>query len=122
MCMRSGLWLFEQYCKCISNGNCSKQQWEIIAEGYTEEGVSYTVFQNKTLDTGSTPYLMDHQKISCTVNFDGNIVPPSTWYLVTQINSTTYKGTLKLTSYYFDNFLGSKKTIALYSGTVYGTL
>ncbi len=89
-----------------------------FSEGYTESGVHYTAFQIIQPDGLISPYLIDFKKVSCNVTFDGNIVPPETWYFTPKYGNITYRGTLYLKSYSFDNFFWSKKTTARYSGTV----
>lgn len=86
-----------------------------IADGYTEGGTYYTVYEVDTEYPSTSTYATTKSVVvSRKLVFAGKIVPPSTKEYVESINDIVYVGTLKLASFTFED----DSTIALYTGTL----
>lgn len=83
---------------------------EFIANGYTEAGVYYEVYGEKTITRSSEELV-----IKRTVVYDGMMKPSSTLFWQENINGEMYSGTLQLIEFSFNN----GTTTAVYQGTVY---
>lgn len=107
-----------------ANASSTLHNRVIIAEGYTEDGIHYTVYldNNNINKPGIVPCIVVSKQMSIWVRYEGNIIPSSTFYLnVYDTDYNTYmSGTLFLERYFFDNFFGDKRTQALYSGYIVG--
>ena len=86
-----------------------------LTEGYTTEGIHYTIYD---VPMSATPTTMSLQRAATQlyvvrqIHFDGYIRPQNSWFFAEQINGHIYTGTLSLTDYK----LISNKTIATYKG------
>jgi len=84
-----------------------------ISSGYTEDGVYYEVYGEEITANPNTRLSIEIER---TVVFTGRIFPPQTLDWVEIIGLYEYKGTLNLTSFYYD--AANNKTTGIYSGIV----
>ena len=88
---------------------------QYLTEGYTAEGIHYTIYD---VPTSASPTVMSLQRAATQmyvvreIRFDGNVQPPKTWYFAERIGEHIYAGTLSLSS---DQVIYNK-TIATYKG------
>lgn len=86
-----------------------------LTEGYTSEGIHYTIYDVQPSVASTTICLQraaTQLQVTRQIHFDGDIIPPKTWYFAERINGYIYAGTLSLNS--IQIIYG--KTIATYKG------
>lgn len=93
-------------------------QRELIGTGVNENGISYEIYLIDNDDNLAQINFPHHKLFTIQVLFTGNVTPPQYWNCTISEENISYAGTLKLNSYEFDNFFGSKTTVAEYSGTL----
>ncbi len=86
-----------------------------IYTGYTEDGIYYEVYEEAAYDNHAVIF-SDEIRITRTVEYNGNIVPPRSFAYSETIKGTPYSGTLSIKSYKYNRNTG--KTIAKYSGVI----
>lgn len=104
------------------------EQLSYITEGYTEDGIRYTIYEIITPindGNGFTPFIVVSKLKTYKISFEGHITPPKT-FIYEQYESdrkTTMKGTLNLQSYTHDIWpYFPKSTNATYKGYIFGHL
>lgn len=86
-----------------------------LTEGYTAEGIHYTIYDVQPSVTHSTMSLQraaTQMYVVREIHFEGNVQPPKTWYFAERIGEHIYVGTLSLS---IDQVIYGK-TIATYKG------
>ncbi|HBY71071.1 MAG TPA: hypothetical protein DEG06_02405 [Lachnospiraceae bacterium] len=99
-------------------------QKTVISEGYTEDGIHYTIYLSNNKDNFDvTPNIVVSKEITVDIQFDGKIIPPNTWNIsyYDEDLRTNMSGTLYLENWYSENFFGWT-TYATYSGSVVGRI
>jgi len=93
---------------------------KIIEEGYTEDGIFYTVYCDVSVSNGISPRIVVSQKMTVTVVYSGYVTPPLYYYFNSYVDAynTTMKGTLVRGLTVQSN----NQTRTTYSGTVTGTI
>lgn len=89
-----------------------------LTEGYTTEGIHYTIYDipsSANLTTMNLQRSATQMYVVREIRFDGNIQPPHTWYIAERIGECIYAGTLYLKG---DQVIYGK-TIATYKGYLY---
>ena len=95
----------------------ASQTRHILYEGYTDEGVHYTVYaendtKSQSVQTYSPSY---YQYVERQIYFDGIVTPPQTMYFDEYIHGYRYAGSLTLYSISCQN----NRTLAEYHGKLY---
>ena len=95
----------------------ASQMRHILYEGYTDEGIHYTVYakefsQDRSTQTFATNY---YQYVERQIYFDGIVTPPQTMYFDEYIHGYRYAGNLTLYSISCQN----NRTLAEYHGKLY---
>ncbi len=84
---------------------------QYLQEGYTEDGIHYTIYGDSTI----MPMSSSSYNVTRTYIFDEIIVPVKARYYSEKKGGIYYGGTIYLISVQYE----SGKTIAVYSGTLY---
>lgn len=97
---------------------------KLIEEGYTEDGIKYTVHEIVSIETGISSRIAVSKKVTLVVTFDGKVTPQS-YYSYNQYDSSYkiyMKGSLPRTFYEHIYLPFRWTTRTVYSGTVHGNI
>jgi len=90
----------------------AQSQHDYINEGYTTDGMYYTVYEIETLNT--TRAVGDTVEVTRQFVYGGIYQPPLTQVYTEKVGAITYTGTLKLAYFYHEN----GHTYGVYRGTL----
>lgn len=91
----------------------------LLSQGYTEEGVHYSVYLNDAKSNSEVrPNGLINKQYTVDLQYEGNIKPPDSIPWEYNEGSIVWSGTLYLKNYYSEYFFGWT-TYATYSGLVY---
>lgn len=91
----------------------AQEQGTYIGEGYTTEGIHYTIYEIETAETSSRA-IGDKLDVVRQFIFEGIVIPPKNQQHVERIGTITYVGTITLYAFSFED----GNTIATYEGTL----
>ena len=95
----------------LSQSTCAMDQ-PPLTTGYNDTGIYYEVYELETSFAITTYATASSVVVSRQFKFQGMIVPPKTQEYVEVIRGTTYRGTIKLASFTYEN----GNTLAHYTG------
>lgn len=85
----------------------------LLGSGYTEDGVYYEVYGERIT---TNPNARLNIEVERTVVYDGKVMPLQTISWVEDIGGYEFRGTLTLSSFYYD--AATDKTTGIYVGTI----
>lgn len=91
----------------------AQEQSTYIGEGYTVDGIHYTIYEIETKEASSRA-IGDKLDVVRQFIFEGIAIPPKTMQHVERIGTITYVGTITLYAFSFED----GNTIATYEGTL----
>ncbi len=93
----------------------------VLTKGYTEDGIPYVVYiKNNLSDNSISPNTLLSKTVYVRIQYDGKIVPPSTFWYSSQEGSLLWQGTLTMTQTWQEKAIVSGwHTYADYSGLAY---